>query len=1345
MSREKTRKRTGNRQFLAFLLMVAFLVSVLPSVWFARVVMAAEPIPETGNKVYHDNEYFELYHTVGGEVKEKKLEYLFAETIEPGTTRPVYCVMAGAPTPETGSVVPSAMNDPAAAALLGKIQCIIDMGSDRFEVPDTINGHPHIHYYVRQILIWHLVWLYQGNLGTEAQSYFKGIDINSFIDGAGSGPTAEKILAEAKRLWTVYDREGRPSLAGAYTPEYRAEIGNMSGPVFDKTTGKYRAYFTVTVRETHKGTTGGTFRFTEISGGRLNLRGSDGQYNIWTTTNAVLPSGSAFCVEGTWKEMEAVSSGKALKVQVKTVSNSGNENPQRMYGYFFDSSLTASGKTKQTYVGWHESSSKAYSGTGAGWTVQADYVELTKTSVFGELTIPEKGAAFEIHRSDYESFAKARADGFGFYGLSLSDGRIFDRETGKLLFLPFGTYTIRQLSTPEGTKMMSPNPATFTVDAKSSGKSATFKDEMKAGSFAIEKRIETGYDTYRGTSFSDLAAEEGAVFQVWNTNYSSYEQAPDYYRDLLTTDRQGHAESKILPYGEYRVHQIESEATKYTYVCDDETVQIRGTVEDGSKPETVLELRNRRYELKIQIRKVREDTGEIIPAAGVEFQILDDAGNLLTDWDGKDTFTTGADGTCNLEKLGLPTGTYFIRERKAPAGFVLSEEPVKIEVKKDESFIGVGPDGDMKAVPFADQEVSVTLELLKTGERLTAVDKTDTGYNGLAGYSFIYTQQALKEAEFELYCYEDVLGSSRDISLMDPEKYPEGTVVIAKDGKTFAPYKMFDTDGDGKKETPLKKGTLLGTYTTGADGRIRVEDLSLDAGSGSAKYAFVEVFAPAGFVRSGSPVVFEVKDDRKDQTLRVIRKSKSVNNERKKVELNLTKVGRDYAFDEAAGGYVPSETNLAGAVFGIYAGAPILSASGEVLVQKDALIEVVISGENGRIKAEGDYPSGGAFYAKELAAPEGYVLTADSYAFPVRETVVNERSRAFLKIEKTASDTGLPMKGVTFSLFTEDGQFLEELVTDENGTAVTSSEYPLGEKLILRETKTIEGYALLQDRIITICKMQESPGEKVIQTESVVNYRLSEVRVEKICGDGTSLPMDGVTFELWKKGDEGKTDVLLAEEKTDTDGRISFFLGEGEYYLVETDVGRWTNFRVMEEALSFSCGKEGKVQHFVVTDELTKAVTEKRSAGNGDLLGNCGISVRNGSGKILSFLWSEEKQGYVLCADGTEGATQVLYTGNETGTPGFGKVAVFGLSAGDYEIFEVEAPEGYRNDSEVMPVKVSNGSVLGVTRLYDTMKTSETDRILGFGACGICGISTVALLSIGYIELRSKYRRKRRK
>ena len=145
MTRATRRKMTDTRRFLAFLFLMSFLVSAMPSIWFARAVTAAGPVPETNGKVYHDNEYFELYHRVNGEAASKILEYLFAETTTPGETRPVYCVMAGAPTPETGSIVPAAMEDPAAASLLGKIQYIIDMDTSAFELPDTVNSHPHIH------------------------------------------------------------------------------------------------------------------------------------------------------------------------------------------------------------------------------------------------------------------------------------------------------------------------------------------------------------------------------------------------------------------------------------------------------------------------------------------------------------------------------------------------------------------------------------------------------------------------------------------------------------------------------------------------------------------------------------------------------------------------------------------------------------------------------------------------------------------------------------------------------------------------------------------------------------------------------------------------------------------------------------------------------------------------------------------------------------------------------------------------------------------------------------------------------------------------------------------------
>lgn len=1251
MTRAATRKKTDTRRFLAIFLLVAFLVFQIPSMWISGAAMAAEPVPEKNGKVYHDNEYFELYHRTGGEVAPKILEYLFAETVTPGQTRPVYCVMAGAPTPETGSIVPAAMDDPAAASLLGKIQYIIDMEDASFELPDTVNSHPHIHYYVKQILIWHLIHLYRSSLGSSVQTYFKGIDIDTFIDGEGSGPTAKKILSEAKRLWKIYDAAGRPSLSGAYTPNYRAEIGDMSSSAFDPSSGKYRATFTVKVRETNKGTTGGTFRFTEISGGRLYMRGSDGKYTIQTTTNAVLPSGSAFAIEGSWKDMASVSSGKALKVQVKAVSNTGNEAPQRMYGYFFDSSLTASGKTRQTYVGWHESSSKKFSGTEGTWETPVAGVNLNKVSSFGDITVPEKGAEFEIFRSEYGSFEKARADGFGFYGISAEDGKILDKETGRNFSLPSGTYTIRQTVVPEGTKAMTPNPGAFTVDVKKTKNEAVFEDEIKAGAFAIEKKIRTGYDEYKGTDFKDLEPEADAVFQVWNTGYDSYEKAPAAYRDLLTTDERGYAKTKVLPYGEYRVHQIESESTKYTHVCEDQTVKISGssggTGSEG-EPETTLSLINRRYELKIQIRKVDERTGEVIPAAGVEFQIKDERGNVQKDWDGNDVFVTGPDGTCDMRKLGLPVGTYYLYEKSAPAGFILAEEPVPIEVKKDESFIGVGPDGDMKAVPFADQEVPVTLELLKTGEMLTSSEKTDTGYQGMTGYRFIYTQQALKDAVFELYCSEDVLGFERDISLLDPAVYPEGAVRRSDDGKTFAPYKMFDKDGDGVRETPLKKGTLLGTYTTGADGKIEVSGLSLDAGSASAVYAFVEVSAPEGFVLDSSPIVFEARDDREDRTSLEIRVSQTIRNERKKTEIDLQKKGREYVYDEGSSAFITVEKELAGAVFGIYAGEPVLSASGEVLAGKNDLIEVLISDENGHCRGTVDFPGNGTFYARELQAPEGFVLSNEIYACPVIDPIVNES-------------------------------------------------------------------------------------------------RMSEIRIGKVCGDGTKTPMDDVTFALWMKGEEGKEDLLISEGKTDKDGKLSFLVGPGEYYLVETSVGHWTSFMVMDEPVPVVCGKEGKVMEYQLEDGLTKTVAEKRSATNGGLLGNCGISVKNKEGQVLSFLWNEAMSGYVLSEAGGKEATTVLYTCDDKESPDLGKVYIYGLPAGDYEIFEVEAPKGYRNDSEVMPVTVRNEAVLGVTRLYDTMKTGEEARYTGYGASGICGITAVALLAIGYIEIREKYRRKRRK
>ena len=51
-------------------------------------------------------------------------------------------------------------------------------------------------------------------------------------------------------------------------------------------------------------------------------------------------------------------------------------------------------------------------------------------------------------------------------------------------------------------------------------------------------------------------AEEGAVFQLYLKSAGNYDNAEDSVRDILTTDKNGLATSKNLPYGNYVLHQI---------------------------------------------------------------------------------------------------------------------------------------------------------------------------------------------------------------------------------------------------------------------------------------------------------------------------------------------------------------------------------------------------------------------------------------------------------------------------------------------------------------------------------------------------------------------------------------------------------------------------------------------------------------------------------------------------------------------------------------------------------------------------------------------------------------------
>lgn len=151
--------------------------------------------------------------------------------------------------------------------------------------------------------------------------------------------------------------------------------------------------------------------------------------------------------------------------------------------------------------------------------------------------------------------------------------------------------------------------------------------------------------------------EEGAVFQIYLASAGSYEAAAEDERDILTTDADGIAVSKSLPYGQYRVHQIDG--MPGLEFAPDFTVFISG---DGKLYSYILN--DARITSLIRIEKRDAETGDIITAAGSGFQIRDlSTGELITQTVNYPspsritTFYTDDTGTLMLPEE-LPYGEY---------------------------------------------------------------------------------------------------------------------------------------------------------------------------------------------------------------------------------------------------------------------------------------------------------------------------------------------------------------------------------------------------------------------------------------------------------------------------------------------------------------------------------------------------------------------------------------------------------------------------------------------------------------------------------------------------------------
>lgn len=242
--------------------------------------------------------------------------------------------------------------------------------------------------------------------------------------------------------------------------------------------------------------------------------------------------------------------------------------------------------------------------------------------------------------------------------------------------------------------------------------------------------------------------EKGAKFQIYLASAGSFESAREAERDELITDADGFAISKDLPYGRYVVHQ--TEGMEGQAFIPDFTVFIRSDEQTYS-----YILNNLTQSSFIRVEKHDAETGKIIPAAGVGFQVRDlSTGEIISQIVYYptpvtiDTFFTNDEGWLMLP-CELSYGQYELIEQETCFGYVLDSEPVPFTVDGTQ---------DVVVVEKHNMPQKGIIHITKTGEVFATVAEMDGVDKDGAEimYQPVYEIRGLEGATYEIRAAEDI-------------------------------------------------------------------------------------------------------------------------------------------------------------------------------------------------------------------------------------------------------------------------------------------------------------------------------------------------------------------------------------------------------------------------------------------------------------------------------------------------------------------------------------------------------------------------------------------------------------
>ena len=599
--------------------------------------------------------------------------------------------------------------------------------------------------------------------------------------------------------------------------------------------------------------------------------------------------------------------------------------------------------------------------------------------------------------------------------------------------------------------------------------------------------------------------EANAVFHVYLKSAGSYDAARKFERDTITTDRNGKAQTKLLPYGIYTVEQIKGKKGYAIKAPFD--IFIRGT-EDPNDPPTMI-INNEAIHYRLKFIKIDAETGNTITAAYTSFKLKDGEGNYVKQTvyyphkEEIDTFVTDETGAVTLPET-LIYSLYFAEEFEAPEGYLIATQEIPVFVGDD--HLNQPGEAYLLEYKVENEPVKGRILLEKKGMQLTGFEEKQDGH-GNTIHQPIFEERFLAGAVFEVHAAEDIIG---------------------KDGTLW-----YHTD------------ELVDTITTTAAGKDASKVLPLG------RYYLVETQAPEGYIFSGER--YEASLEYADDHTALVEITVQAKNDYLPAEITLTKEKEDVQVI-TEGDSVRQELTVtpgAGFLFGLYNDQDIRYEGGTLLA--DTLVATGVTDADGKLNFSGLYPHG-KYYVRELSTLDGWKLNPNTFPVDLSsdnrdsenvihvslpDPVKNDLIYTYVTLTKTDITGQQTVPGALIEVSDADGNVIYRAYTDEHGEIpdipVTPGRYTF------REILAPEGYELNKAEMsFSVDRDGNISGDTSIRDDYTRFHLL------KLDENGRALP--GVEFGLLNKHDE-----ILFTAVSDAQGVVTFEkIPYGTYTVMET-------------------------------------------------------------------------------------------------------------------------------------------------------------------------------------------------